>query len=164
MCPVIREGLVKNDRSLTFLPPNCLGMKDRIRQLRGDMPQERFAAKLGKASRTVARWEKGDTTPSEADLLLIVHQMDVRYEWLKHGTGPMRESVVDKTETTRTDTGGEGVAGTLEKPLYLYVRFGGGVVRFRLSEPKLLSSFTVETDDFFISEEDSAVTEGNPNS
>ena len=64
---------------------------ERIRTLRGRLSRDRFAVSLGKSPKTIERWEKGQTEPSEADLRLIVHELGVRLHWLKTGEGPIRE-------------------------------------------------------------------------
>lgn len=66
-------------------------MKDRIKKLRKelDLTQQKFADKLGVQRNTIAMYEMGKTTPSEAIILSICREFNVNEEWLRHGTGEM---------------------------------------------------------------------------
>ena len=76
---------------------------ERIRQLRGNQSRNRFAATFGKSPRTIERWEKGQTEPSEADLRLLMHEMGLRYQWLRSGEGSMQEEPVPATGQVTED-------------------------------------------------------------
>ena len=71
-------------------------MQDRIKHLRKSLQlsQAAFAQRLGVVQQTVAAWEKGNSVPAWARLL-ICSVFHVRREWLEEGAG----EVFDKTLT-----------------------------------------------------------------
>jgi len=52
------------------------------------MTQEELAERIGRSLSTVRNWEKGRTTPSRGDLILIARATGARLEWLLTGEGP----------------------------------------------------------------------------
>jgi len=64
-------------------------MKDRIKKIRKelDLTQQKFAEKIGVQRNTVAMYEMGKTTPSEAIILSICREFNVNEHWLRDGTG-----------------------------------------------------------------------------
>ncbi len=66
-------------------------MKDRIKKLRKelDMTQQKLANRLGVQRNTIAMYEMGRTTPSDAIILSICREFNVNERWLRDGTGEM---------------------------------------------------------------------------
>lgn len=66
-------------------------MKDRIKKIRKslDLTQQKFSDKLGIQRNTVAMYEMGKTTPSEAIMLSICREFNVNENWLRTGEGEM---------------------------------------------------------------------------
>lgn len=66
-------------------------MKDRIKKLRKelDLTQQAFADKIGMKQNTIAQYEMGRTTPSDAIIFSICREFDVNEEWLRTGKGEM---------------------------------------------------------------------------
>ncbi len=66
-------------------------MKDRIKKIRKelDLTQQKLAEKIGVQRNTVAMYEMGKTTPSEAIILSICREFNVNEHWLRNGTGEM---------------------------------------------------------------------------
>ncbi len=66
-------------------------MKDRIKKLRKelDLTQQKFADRLGVQRNTIAMYEMGKTTPSEAIILSICREFNVNEAWLREGVGEM---------------------------------------------------------------------------
>lgn len=66
-------------------------MKDRIKKIRKelDLTQQKLAEKIGVQRNTVAMYEMGKTTPSEAIILSICREFNVNEHWLRDGTGEM---------------------------------------------------------------------------
>lgn len=66
-------------------------MKDRIKKLRKelDLTQQAFADKIGMKQNTIAQYEMGRTTPSDAIIFSICREFDVNENWLRTGEGNM---------------------------------------------------------------------------
>lgn len=66
-------------------------MKNRIKKIRKelDLTQQKFADRLGVQRNTIAMYEMGKTTPSEAIILSICREFNVNEEWLRTGQGEM---------------------------------------------------------------------------
>ena len=66
-------------------------MKDRIKQLRKslDMTQQVFADRLGVQRNTIAMYEMGRTSPSDAIIISMCREFNVNEDWLRNGTGEM---------------------------------------------------------------------------
>lgn len=66
-------------------------MKDRIKKLRKelDLTQQAFADKIGMKQNTIAQYEMGRTTPSDAIIFSICREFDVNEDWLRTGEGEM---------------------------------------------------------------------------
>ena len=75
-------------------------MKDRIKQLRKELglTQQEFADKLGVKRNTVAMYEMGKTTPSEAVIISICREFNVNEEWLREGIGETHIQLTKKDE------------------------------------------------------------------
>ena len=58
-------------------------------RIRLRLTQQEFADKIGVKRNTVATYEMGRSTPSEAAIVLICREFGVRREWLEHGEGEM---------------------------------------------------------------------------
>lgn len=73
-------------------------MKDRIKRLRKelDLTQQAFADKIGMKQNTIAQYEMGRTTPSDAIIFSICREFDVNEEWLRTGKGEMFEQMTDQ--------------------------------------------------------------------
>jgi len=70
-------------------------LAERIRLAREnkEIDQNRLAAKIDVASRTLQRWEKGEQVPDSNYLLRLAKHTGVRAEWLLTGEGEMRSSL-----------------------------------------------------------------------
>ncbi len=66
-------------------------MNERIKKLRKalDLTQQDFADKLGVKRNTVATYERGNSDPSDAAVILICKTFDVSEKWLRTGEGEM---------------------------------------------------------------------------
>jgi transcriptional regulator with XRE-family HTH domain len=75
-------------------------VKDRIKQLRKELglTQQEFADKLGVKRNTVAMYEMGKTTPSEAVIISICREFNVNEEWLREGIGETHIQLTKKDE------------------------------------------------------------------
>lgn len=70
-------------------------MKTRIKELRKThlkLTQKQFADKLGLSENFVWQIEKGERTPSDRTISDICRIFDVREDWLRNGTEPMRSA------------------------------------------------------------------------
>lgn len=92
-------------------------MNERIKELRKaeNLTQQEFADRIGVKRNTVATYEMGRTTPSDAAVALIVREFDVNEQWLRTGEGAMYrdktrdedlaeffgKALADQTETFR---------------------------------------------------------------
>lgn len=78
-------------------------MKDRIKKLRKelDLTQQAFADKIGMKQNTIAQYEMGRTTPSDAIIFSICREFDVNEEWLRTGEGEMFEQMTDQQKILR---------------------------------------------------------------
>ena len=72
-------------------------MKDRLKKLRKelDLTQQAFAEKIGMKQNTIAQYEMGRTTPSDAIIFSICREFSVNEEWLRTGEGEMFEQLTD---------------------------------------------------------------------
>lgn len=59
----------------------------RLSELRGSLTQVAFAARLGVASKTVARWEAGEVVPDGPSLLALLKEFGADPVWLLTGDG-----------------------------------------------------------------------------
>lgn len=71
-------------------------MKNRIKEIRKSisekgMTQEEFSKYLGISKGNLASYEIGRRAPSDAVIQLICQKCDIKEEWLRNGTGEMRE-------------------------------------------------------------------------
>ena len=66
-------------------------MKERLKKLRKslDMTQQAFADKIGMKQNTIAQYEMGRTTPSDAIVFSICREFGVNENWLRTVTGEM---------------------------------------------------------------------------
>lgn len=66
-------------------------MKERLKKLRKnlDMTQQAFADKIGMKQNTIAQYEMGRTTPSDAIVFSICREFGVNEKWLRNGEGEM---------------------------------------------------------------------------
>ncbi len=66
-------------------------MNERIKELRKtlQLTQEKFAARIGVKRNTVATYEMGRSTPSDAAVSLICREFGVNEAWLRSGEGEM---------------------------------------------------------------------------
>lgn len=66
-------------------------MNERIKNLRKayDLSQSAFGDRLGVKQNTVATWEAGTRTPSDALITSICREFGVDEVWLRHGEGEM---------------------------------------------------------------------------
>ena len=66
-------------------------MKELLKKLRKslDMTQQAFADKIGMKQNTIAQYEMGRTTPSDAIVFSICREFGVNENWLRTGDGEM---------------------------------------------------------------------------
>jgi len=63
----------------------------RLKELRQKLglSQQAFADRLGLSTKTIVRYEQGQSNPTEKTLRLIEQTFNVNPEWLRHGKGEM---------------------------------------------------------------------------
>lgn len=73
-------------------------MKDRLKKLRKelDLTQQAFADKIGMKQNTIAQYEMGRTTPSDAIIFSICREFGVNEKWLRSGEGEMFEELTNQ--------------------------------------------------------------------
>lgn len=73
-------------------------MKDRLKKLRKelDLTQQAFADKIGMKQNTIAQYEMGRTTPSDAIIFSICREFGVDENWLRTGEGEMFEQLTEQ--------------------------------------------------------------------
>ena len=66
-------------------------MKDRIKKIRKelDLTQQKFADRLGVKRNTVAQWETGVNSLTDAVITSICREFNINEEWLRFGKGEM---------------------------------------------------------------------------
>lgn len=66
-------------------------MKDRIKEIRKalDLTQQKLADELGVQRNTIAMYEMGRTSPSDAIIRSICREFNVNEDWLRTGQGEM---------------------------------------------------------------------------
>lgn len=66
-------------------------MNKRIKQIReqNEMTQEEFGKKIGAARNTIANYENGNRTPSNAVITSICREFSINENWLRTGDGDM---------------------------------------------------------------------------
>ena len=66
-------------------------MKERLKKLRKnlELTQQAFADKIGMKQNTIAQYEMGRTTPSDAIVFSICREFGVNEKWLRNGEGEM---------------------------------------------------------------------------
>lgn len=66
-------------------------MKERLKKLRKnlDLTQQAFADRIGMKQNTIAQYEMGRTTPSDAIVFSICREFGVNEKWLRNGEGEM---------------------------------------------------------------------------
>lgn len=64
-------------------------MKDRIKKIRKelDLTQQKFADRLGVKRNTVAQWETGVNSLTDAVITSICREFNINEEWLRSGKG-----------------------------------------------------------------------------
>lgn len=70
-------------------------MKGRIKAIRKTLgfTQQELADRLGVKQNTIAQYEMGRTSPSDAIIFSICREFNVSEEWLRNGTGDMFISI-----------------------------------------------------------------------
>ena len=70
-------------------------MKERIKAIRKALgfTQQELADRLGVKQNTIAQYEMGRTSPSDAIIFSICREFNVSEEWLRNGTGDMFVSI-----------------------------------------------------------------------
>lgn len=64
---------------------------ERIKELRGTIPQDEFSKRIEVHKNTVGRWERGERSPDSADLNKILTTFpDINPTWLLTGEGEIR--------------------------------------------------------------------------
>lgn len=78
-------------------------MKDRLKKLRKelDLTQQAFADKIGMKQNTIAQYEMGRTTPSDAIIFSICREFGVDENWLRTGEGKMFEELTDQQKVMK---------------------------------------------------------------
>ena len=73
-------------------------LKDRLKKLRKelDLTQQAFADKIGMKQNTIAQYEMGRTTPSDAIVFSICREFNVNENWLRTGEGEMFEQMTEQ--------------------------------------------------------------------
>lgn len=68
-------------------------MNTRIKQIREmlDLTQEEFGKRIGSARNTIANYENGNRTPSNAVITSICREFSINEDWLRNGVGPMKK-------------------------------------------------------------------------
>lgn len=66
-------------------------MNSRIKMIRErvDLTQDAFGKRIGSARNTIANYENGNRTPSNAVITSICREFNVNETWLRTGTGEM---------------------------------------------------------------------------
>ncbi len=67
-------------------------MKDRVKAIRKStgLNQSEFGAKIGVAQTTIAGYENGSRSLSDAAIISICREFGINEEWLRDGTEPMK--------------------------------------------------------------------------
>ena len=75
-------------------------MNERIRKLRKtlDLTQQEFGNRLGVKRNTIATYETGKSSPSDAAVALICREFGVNETWLRTGEGEMFTKISDDDE------------------------------------------------------------------
>ena len=75
-------------------------MNERIRKLRNtlDLTQQEFGNRLGVKRNTIATYETGKSSPSDAAVALICREFGVNEVWLRTGEGEMFTKISDDDE------------------------------------------------------------------
>lgn len=81
-------------------------MKEQLKKLRKhlDMTQQAFADKIGMKQNTIAQYEMGRTTPSDAIVFSICREFGVNENWLRTGDGEMFADVPVEDEYFKAAT------------------------------------------------------------
>lgn len=71
-------------------------MKERIREVRKhyNLTMEEFGARIGTTRSTISCYENGTRNPSNAVLLSISKEFNIRLEWLQTGEGEMKDPIL----------------------------------------------------------------------
>lgn len=85
-------------------------LPERLRLLRGEMPQAEFAAKVGIHKSSWGRYERGVGEPAASDLARLCAVCGVTPAWLLYGQGDMREA-----GSTETGAGAAVMSRTAER-------------------------------------------------
>lgn len=73
-------------------------MNTRIKQIRENagLTQEEFGKRIGSARNTIANYETGNRTPSNAVITSICREFNINEDWLRYGKEPMYKETDDK--------------------------------------------------------------------
>lgn len=76
-----------------------MGLKDRLREIRKNLPkkttQEAFAESLGTTRNAIASYELGKVIPTDTFIQLLCAKFNISEEWLRTGAGPMHKSDIE---------------------------------------------------------------------
>ena len=75
-------------------------MKNRIKQIRKEkkMTQVEFGEKIGVKGNTITNYETGLRNPTDAVILSICREFNIREEWLRTGSGEMYQNLTKNQE------------------------------------------------------------------
>lgn len=78
-------------------------MNTRIKKIRddNDLSQDEFGKKIGSARNTIANYENGNRTPSNAVILSICREFNVNKEWLEKGIGEQYIEMSEEEELSK---------------------------------------------------------------
>jgi transcriptional regulator with XRE-family HTH domain len=81
-----------------------MSIGDRIKQIRGRIPQKEFAMTIGVAQNTLGGYERGERIPNADVIVSISKEFGIAYDWLLVGDGPMQSKQSPKSNHTPADT------------------------------------------------------------
>ncbi|WP_081701833.1 helix-turn-helix domain-containing protein [Oleidesulfovibrio alaskensis] len=83
-----------------------MSVGNRIKQIRGRMPQKEFAATLGIAQNTLGGYERDERTPNAEVIVSIAKVFNISFDWLLTGEGcKYREQNAKLVQQPSPDTG-----------------------------------------------------------
>lgn len=78
-----------------------IGIRIKRIRLEKKLTQDEFGKRIGSARNTVANYENGNRTPSNAVFSLICKEFNVNEDWLRSGTGEMFDEIDRETALFR---------------------------------------------------------------
>lgn len=92
-----------------------MSIGERIKQIRGRLPQKEFAETIGIAQNTLGGYERGERIPNADVVITVAKAFGVSFDWLLTGEGPTNKDATTATTSSADQNDHQLGASELQK-------------------------------------------------